>query len=651
MASTRRLAAIMFTDLVGSTAIAQQDEKVALSLQVEQERLLRPIFAGYGGREVKSMGDGFLVEFDSALRAVECAAEVQRVLHERNSDRPAHPLQVRIGVHLGDVEERNGDIFGDAVNIAARVEPLADIGGVCVSEPVEVQLRNKLPYRLEKLGPRSLKGVRDPVEAYRVVLPWVGGGPPPGGASHPRLAVLPFANISPDAENEYFADGLTEELITVLSRIRELRVISRTSVGQYKGTTKPVAQIGSELGVDAVLEGSVRKSGDRLRIAVQLIDTLTDGHRWAQTYDRKLEDVFGIQAEVAEATATALKVELLKPERLAIRERPTTNLEAYELYLRGIQASERFATQFDRRIDAQAVKYLEEAITLDPGFSAAYFQLANHLMKVMGETRPTAEVVPRIRQLVAKTLELSPNSSDAHGARAELARQVDLDWAVAETEFRRAIELNPGNATARDNYGGLLFTFQRYEEAKEQYLAALEQDPLSLDAHWMLASLPAYQGDLEAGISNFEKLARLYPEGRGTHGMLGHLHAFAGHTEAALKAIEPLSTLTDQLARENHAVVLALVGRPEEARAFLAEWEAGRLPERLALRYVANLCAALGENERALALLEQDAREGDRAIWHVYQYATFDRIRKDPRFVALLEAQHLPTSLKRPLLW
>ena len=649
MDSTRRLAAIMFTDLVGSTAAAQRDEKAALALQVEHERLLRPIFQEFGGREIKSTGDGFLVEFESALRAVECAIEAQRSLRSRNSSRPFDPVTIRIGIHLGDVEERDGDIFGDAVNIAARVEPLADPGGICLSEPVQVQVRNKISHPLEKLGPRTVKGVRDPVEIYRVILPGAERKPIPGGPQLPRLAVLPLANISPDPENEYFADGLTEELITVLSQIKGLRVISRTSVTQYKGTTKPVEQIGSELGVGTVLEGSVRKAGDQLRITVQLIDTRTDEHRWSQTFDRKLENVFSIQAEVAEQTAGALKVELLGPERRAIQERPTSSLAAYESYLRGIQASAQFGARFDPETDARAVKYFEEAIRQDPKFVAAYARLAAHLILVMGETRSESDVVPRIRELVARALELSPDSSDAHTAQGALAMQVDHDWHRAEVELRRAIELNPANSAAREHYGLLLSVLQRFDEEEEQYRSALELDPLSNWARYGLAYAPFGRGDVASSLDRARELAETHPELSGARSLMASLYALTNRRYEALSMLERLAAPKDPFRRQTRASVLALLGQPGEARAYLADWEAGRVSERYALRYAAALCAACGDDDRALTLLERDAREGDRALWHVYQIPAFDRVRRDPRFVALLRAQNLPTTLKRPL--
>lgn len=645
---TRRLSAIMFTDMAGFTSSAQADEKRTLHRLHEQEALLRPLFEPYGGREIKSTGDGFLVEFDSALNATECAVEAQRRLNERNSREPPPPILVRIGIHVGDVEELRGDIFGDAVNVASRVVRAAEPGGVLVSGHTAAVLRGKLPYSLQRLGGRRLKGVQDPVEVYRVILPWNG---PPGTEADsplPRIAVLPLANISPDPKDEYFADGLTEELISVLSQIRGLRVIARTSVTQYKGTNKPVSQIGGELGVGSVLEGSVRKAGDQLRICVQLVDSRTEEHRWAHSYDRRLENVFAIQAEVAERTADALKVELLRGEREAIRERPTPSLEAYESYLRGIQTFQQLTGASMERRDLQVVHYFEEAIRADPGFSAAYAQLANHLLAVSGITRPAREVFPRARELVARALELSPDSADARTAQGNLAFQADLDWPRAELEFQRALELNPSSANARFWYGFLLCTLQRFDECEKQYLGAIELDPLWLLARLNLTSSYAVRGAVEQAVAHAEATARSFEDDPSAQGMVAYTYALAGRAEDALRQLDRLGAASEPAGRLSRASVLLLLGHPEEAQSLLSDWEAGRIPVYVSWPQVAALYSACGDRHSALDLLERDCREGDRVLWAFYDSPHFNGLREEPRFVALLRAMNLPTTMPTP---
>ena len=421
-------------------------------------------------------------------------------------------------------------------------------------------------------------------------------------------------------------------------------------MNQYKGTTKPIAQIGSELGVGSVLEGSVRKADSQLRITVQLIDVETEEHRWAQTYDRKLENVFAIQAEVAERTAGALKVELLKSEREALQERPTSNLAAYESYLRGIQAFRELIGAAGRReeVDREAEKYFEEAIQKDPQFSAVHSYLANHLLGVLAITRSAREVLPRARELVARALELNPNSSDAHTAAGNLAFQADRDWTRAEAEFQQAIALNPSSSTAHLWYGYLLWVLQRFDEAKKQDLAAIELDPLWLLPRIQLVMAHAFSGDLGGAITLLEKLdgstATLPPSVTRSRTTMRS----TGRADDALKLVEAWAGASDLETRANRATVLALLGRPEEGRALLAEWEAGRWPRYLALADVAGAYAFLGYTEKALALLERDCRDGDKVLWNAYQDPHFDPIRDDPRFVAMLRTMKLPTTLARP---
>ncbi|MGP8075248.1 MAG: adenylate/guanylate cyclase domain-containing protein, partial [Thermoplasmata archaeon] len=317
--SRRRLAAIMFTDMVGYSALAQSDEAAALAALDQHNRLLRPIFARFRGREVKTVGDAFLVEFESALDATRCALELQRSLHDYNLASPGEwKTQIRIGIHVGDVVQTDGDVLGDAVNIASRIEPLADPGGICLTQQTYDQVQNKISAQIVKMPPVLLKNIRLPMSVYKILEPWDSRTPVDvstvGRASGRHLAVLPLVNISLDPGDGYFADGLTEELIAVLSQVRDLSVIARTSITPYKSTQKSIAQVGAELGVDAILEGSVRKAGQRIRITLQLIDVATQRHIWASSYNREIDDVFAVQTDVAQRTAEALRLEFSHAE-------------------------------------------------------------------------------------------------------------------------------------------------------------------------------------------------------------------------------------------------------------------------------------------------------------------------------------------------
>jgi adenylate cyclase len=646
---TRRLAAIMFTDIAGYTAMTQEDEAGALRLLRDQNELIGPVLEAHKGRRVKSIGDGLLIEFPNALDAIECAMDIQQRVHQRNARGDTPALRMRVGIHLGDVQEESADILGDAVNIASRIEPLAEPGGVSVSFPVYDQVHNKVACEFEKLGPKRLKGVRDPVDIYRIVFPWSAPGATPGGPLLPRVAVLPLANISPDSTDAYFADGLTEELISVLSQVRGLRVISHTSVNQYKGTTKPIVQIGSELGADTVLEGSVRKAGDQLRISVQLIDARTDEHRWSQTYDRKFENVFAIQADVAEQTAGALKVELLRPERAALHERPTATLPAYEAYLRGLSASR----GFDYRVesDRQAAEYFESAIREDPRFAAAYAALANHLIMVEGVTRSADEVFPKARELATTALDLDPDSAEAHTALGNLAMQADLDWTRSEAEFDQAISLNPSSSEARCGLAVLFISLQRYDEAKEHLLAAIQVDPLRrTPREWMLGMAEA-QGDWESALRHAQYLAATFnatlPEVLLSQVALTWAYAYAGRVEEAMQAQSTWADVPHPLARVSHALLLAYLGNPLELRSSFDELAKITHTEFRFKNFEALAYAVLHENDKALACLEGSFRRGENPFWYNYNGPLWDSIRDNPRFIALLRSMRLPTSNPR----
>jgi len=409
----RRLAAIMFTDMVGYSALAQRNEVLALELLEEHQRVLRPIFGKYGGRAIKSIGDGFLVEFASALQAVRCAIAIQTALVEQSASAPAERrIQVRIGLHVGDVVVRDGDVFGDGVNIAARIEPLAEAGGICISGPVFDQIRNKIDVPLVRLGQPELKNIQVPIDVYRVVLPWTQGASKHAGRRPARrrlgagvgviaaligvvavllvwwptarvlhtpsaplsdavsppakksVAVLPFVNMSSDKENEYFSDGITEDLITALSKVSGLHVAARTSSFAFKGKNEPIENIGAQLHVGAVLEGSVAKAGNQVRITAQLVNTADGYHLWSDSYDRDLQDIFAIRSQVAQTVAKALRVTLAAGERQTLEQKPTEDLEAYQLYLKGRHA---VATYADWET---AVRYLR-AVTPQSQWRAA----------------------------------------------------------------------------------------------------------------------------------------------------------------------------------------------------------------------------------------------------------------------------------------
>src|SRR5271163_4714132 len=339
----RRLVAILAADVAGYSRLTSADEEgTHQRLKAHLEQLVDPKIKEHRGRTVKNTGDGLLSEFASVVDAVRCAVEVQRAMTERNIDVPAdNRIEFRIGINIGDIIVDKGDIFGDGVNVAARLEALAEPGGICVSRVVRDQIRDKLDFAFDDMGEQQVRNIARPVRAYRIGL----GQKPPAPASaapvlalpdKPSIAVLPFQNMSGDPEQEYFTDGMVEEIITSLARIRWLFVIARNSSFTYKGQAVDVKRVGRELGVRYVLEGSVRKGGNRVRITAQLIDALTDAHLWADRFDGSLEDVFELQDKVASSVAGVIEPALQAAEIRRSAERPTSNLNAYDLYLRAL---------------------------------------------------------------------------------------------------------------------------------------------------------------------------------------------------------------------------------------------------------------------------------------------------------------------------
>jgi adenylate cyclase len=630
----------MFTDMVGFTAAAQTDEATALQLLHEQEEIVRPVIAADHGREVKSTGDGFLIEFDSALHAVQCAVDIQRRLHERNAAANGPPISVRIGVHVGDVEARGQDIFGDAVNLAARIESCARAGGICISDQAYAQVRNRIPNPIEKLAPKKLKNVRFPLDLYRVALPWDTPGAPSGEASRTRIAVLPLRNISPDPSDAYLADGLTEELINTLSKIRDLRVIARTSVSAYHPGEKTVTQIGSELDVGSVLEGSVRKAGGRLRISLQLIDSASQEPIWADSYDRDLSDIFAVQTEIAERTAVALRLELLDPDRALMRRNAPANRTAYERYLKGISAA-RQATYEGYR---DSIQYFDQAIRLDPEYPPPYSSLANIYILLAGETLAPAEAFPRAQELVTKALALDPNSSEAHTAKGNLALQQAQDWATSEREFKWALSINPSNASAHFWYATLLSSLQRFDQAAEQLRLTIELDPLWSLPKVRLMDAHSAAGELDAALIAAEEERDRTPNDPGPHIDLGTIYARAGRWAEARREAELSGGEVSDYDRMNRAILWARLGEPAEAQGLISETLTPAQGNYVNASRVAALYAAIGDREGAIDWLERDYREGIRGLWFDYQLMAFDSIRDDPRFHAMLERLHLPAA-------
>jgi adenylate cyclase len=542
----RRLAAILAADVVGYSRMIEADEVSTLTaLAARRKTTIDPLLAQHRGRIVKLMGDGMLVEFASAVNAVQCAVELQKRMAEANAELPDHQAMVlRVGVNLGDVVIDGLDIQGDGVNVAARLEAMADPGGICISAGVFEQAERRVPVTFEDLGDQALKNISRPVRVYRVTSGAVVarsnmGSPNP---TKPSIAVLPFINMSGDPEQEFFVDGVTEDIITALSRVSAFWVIARTSTFTYKGKPTDVKRVAKELGVHYVMEGSARRAGDRLRVTAQLIDATTGHHLWAERYDRSLTDYFDIQDEITRNVAASTETQVDLAERQTADSRPSTDFKARDLVKRA------WGRMYDLTPEAvaEASALAEEAIHIDSSIPRAHIMRAIFFQGRIGSPELPRNDANETRALeLARTaLRLAPRDEYAHwamaGAYAEAGR---LEAAVAECEL--GLELNPNCVCLLQNLGAFLGPFGQPEEAIKASRLAIQLGPRDLEnfmRHSNIALAHFVAADYEAALQESRSVARSRPH-------LKSAIIWAASAAALGKADEAKTAMEDCLAQ------------------------------------------------------------------------------------------------------
>ncbi len=608
----RRLAAILAADVVGYSRLMGVNEAGTLAaLKAHRKELVDSRIAEHEGRIVKLTGDGMLVEFSSVVNAVACATEIQHKMRERNADVPEERrIEFRIGVNVGDIIFENGDIYGDGVNVAARVESIAKPGGVAVSAVVRDQVGNRLDLTFEDMGEHALKNIERPVRVYSVAFGTAPAQPVPAtakagpaAAAKPSIAVLPFNNMSGDPEQEYFSDGITEDIITDLSKVSGLSVMGRNTVFTYKGKPMKLQQTASELGVRFLLEGSVRKAGQRVRITAQLIDGSDGLHLWAERYDRDLNDIFALQDEITKAIVDQLKVKLLPEEKKAIATTPTNNLEAYELVL--------MARHYDYSgsvADSKAaLRFAERAATIDPNFAEAW------------------ALVAISRSNLHETIGLEENG-----------------LAAAE----RALALNPDLATAHAAKGRALAGLGRHDEAMAFHAESLRLNPDSFDAHYLYGRTCTQFGHAELAIRHLEKAATLLESDYHALALTPQSYTQLGRHEEALDAHRrALSRIEKAVARrpdDTSALILGAtrltaLGEIERAtrwanRALLLDPDDPNGLYNLACTF-----ALMGERERGIDFLERSlGLLSPQFITWAKNDSDLDNLRDHPRYQVLI---------------
>jgi adenylate cyclase len=516
----RRLAAILAADVAGYSRLIGADEGGTLDrLRALRRELLDPKIAEYRGRLVKTTGDGLLVEFGSVVDALRCASEVQREMAGRNTGVPPdNRIELRVGINMGDIVVEDGDIFGDGVNVAARLEGLAEPGGICVAARVQEDAAGKLDLLFEDIGEQHLKNIARPVRAYRVAttpgpVPTRPGTDPPL-PDKPSIAVLPFQNMSGDPEQEYFADGIAEDVITLLSKWRSLFVIARNSSFTYKGRAVDVKTVGRELGVRYVLEGSVRKAGNRVRVTGQLIEAGTGGHLWAERYDRDLTDIFEVQDEITASVSAAIFPTMERSERERAARKPTDSLDAWECYYRGMWHFAKFEAEENER----ARSFFQRAINLDPQFAPAAAASALTYLNEITLFRPDRRGANLPLALDHSTRAVSIDDTDATG-HSVLARSLWMSGRHAESlaQAQIAIRCDPNSAAAHGALGGARLWGGFPREAIEPLQTAMRLSPFDpLTPLWrhFIARAHYWSGSYREAIAVARQLRQSHPNFR-----------------------------------------------------------------------------------------------------------------------------------------
>ena len=645
----RKLSAILSADVAGYSRLMGEDDDTTVRTLTGHREMMSILIKRHQGRVVDSPGDNLLAEFESVLQGVNCAVEIQRELAERNAELSENrKMEFRIGVNVGDVIKEGERIYGDGVNIAARLESLAEPGGICISGFVYHQVKNRLKLEYEYLGEQSVKNIKEPVPVYRVLSF-------PGAAAHrvieakkaaekavigssfsdkPSIAVLPFVNLSNDPEQEYFSDGMSEEIIGALAKLEGLKVISRTSAFHFKGKDVDLRTVGEKLKVDNVLEGSVRKAGNKLRISAQLIKVDDDTHIWSESYDRELEDVFAIQDEISQAVVQSLKVKLLGMEGESLVKDYTKNTEAYELFLKG-----RYF--FENKSDYEkAIEYMRKAIEADPDYVPAYAIMAYIIgVKAFNGLLSPREAKRERELLIKRAIEIDDKYGFTY-VQLGMHKIIDgYDWNGAERDFKRALELNPGDSSSHSHYSIYLAVVGRIDEAIEEAKRTVEFDPLSISDRYHLAWFLTFDGQLERAIEISQETLELDPNSEGVSYVLALAYSGKEMHEKAISILRGLRNIP--IFQAHLGYLYGKAGKIKEAQKILDELHQRSKREYISAYMIAIVYSGIGEKDKVFEWLDKAYEERDVTQVFLKVYPTFINLHSDPRWTEQLKKRGL----------
>jgi adenylate cyclase len=642
MPSTRQLAAIMFTDMVGYTALMQKDEQLAAKKKERHKKVLENSINKFKGRILQYYGDGSVSIFNSTIEGVNCAIEIQEefVLDPK--------VDVRIGIHTGDIVLEEEGIYGDGVNIASRIESIAVAGGVFISEKVYDDIKNQKHIETHEIGFFELKNVKEPIRVFAISNP---GFPVPSrnelkgklNQTTNRLAVLPFENLSADSENEYFSDGITEELMNALTKVDGLLVTSRTSSFAFKKKHEDIREIGIKLNVDKILEGSVRKAGNRVRITAQLINSADGYHLWSETYDRDLTDIFEIQDEIAGIIVNRLRESIyVKPKEEQFVKQPTDNLKAYSLYLKGVYFRNK-NTPADVR---KAIEYFEEAIKLDTRFAPAYGYCAGCYAQLgaMGIVDPK-KAFELVHQYADKAIELDNTIPEAYSVKGVAYLFYDWNWDKSFQYLSKALQLNSGSSAALFMMSFYYTITGKINEAIETLEKAVQYDPLSVSIIANLGGNYFSARRYDDAIRQADKLMELDPQTREGLQMKGFCLAMKGDWNASIEIFKEVHRLTNHPLKglTPLAFAYAKTGQTEKAFECINKIEQRQLedPGSVLDIDISLVWWAIGNKDKAFQYLFQALDKRMAMTASMFNSPLFEGIEQDPRFAEIKKRMNL----------